>query len=70
MRCPDCRPRGSPPIFEDGCARTAGAAMASAVPQKLTGSSETLVTTLYSSLSGTEKQNRLPVRPSAALESR
>ncbi len=51
MRCPDCDSVDRRQFLKTAALGTAGAAVAAAVPKKLTGSSETLVTTFYTSLS-------------------
>ncbi len=56
MQCPDCDSVDRRRFLKTAALGTAGAAIAAAAPKKLTGSSsETLVTTLYNSLSPEQK---------------
>ena len=55
MQCPDCDSVDRRLFLKTAALGTAGAAIAAAVPKKFTGSSETLVTTLYNSLSPEQK---------------
>ena len=56
MRCPDCDSVDRRQFLKTAALGTASAAVAAAVPKKLTGSSsETLVTTLYTSLTPEQK---------------
>ena len=55
MHCPDCDSVDRRQFLKTAALGTASAAVAAAVPKKLTGSSETLVTTLYTSLSPEQK---------------
>ena len=55
MQCPDCDSVDRRQFLKTAALGTASAAVAAAVPKKLTGSSETLVTTLYTSLSPEQK---------------
>src|ERR1700682_1778339 len=55
MRCPDCDSVDRRQFLKTAALGTASAAVVAAVPKKLTGSSETLVTPLYTSLSPEQK---------------
>ena len=55
MQCPDCDSVARRQFLKTAALGTASAALAAAVPRKITGSSETLVTTLYTSLSVEQK---------------
>ncbi len=55
MRCPDCDSVDRRSFLKTAALGTAGAAVASALPKKWSGSPETLVTTLYNSLSPEQK---------------
>ena len=55
MQCPDCDPVDRRQFLKTAALGTAGATIAAALPRKLGGSSETLVATLYTSLSPEQK---------------
>ena len=55
MQCPDCEPVDRRRFLKTATLGTATAALASALPKKVSASSETLVTTLYTSLSPEQK---------------
>jgi hypothetical protein len=70
MRCPDCEPVDRRQFLKTAALGTAGAAVASAMPKKVSGTSETMVTTLYTSLTPEQKtkEDRVSIRSSAAIE--
>src|ERR1041385_7390641 len=55
MQCPDCEPVDRRRFLKTATLGTATAALAAALPKKVSASSETLVTTLYTSLSPEQK---------------
>src|SRR6266851_6011479 len=55
MQCPDCDSTDRRLFLKTAALGAAGAAIAAAVPKRFTGSSETLVTTLYNSLTPEQK---------------
>src|SRR5437588_2435641 len=55
MQCPDCESPDRRLFLKTAALGAAGAAVAAAVPKRFTWSSETLVTTLYNSLSPEQK---------------